>query len=137
MKVFFDSSALAKRYIDEQGSDQVESLLQKASSLGASIICYPEIISAFCRLKRERNLSKNQYEAAKTALMNDLADAAICTVAPVVIKQAVALLEANILRAMDALHIGCALEWNADLFVSADMRQITAAKHAGLKTMLV
>ena len=137
MKIFFDSSALAKRYIDEQGSDQVESLLQKASSLGVSIICYPEIISAFCRLKRERRLSKNQYEAAKTALMEDLADAAICTIAPIVIKQAVALLEANILRAMDALHIGCALEWNADLFVSADMRQIAAAKHAGLKTMLV
>ena len=137
MKVFFDSSALAKRYIDEQGSEQVESLLQKASSLGVSIICYPEIISAFCRLKRERALSKNQYEKAKTALMADLADASICTIAPIVIKQAVALLEANALRAMDALHIGCALEWNADLFVTADMRQIAAAKHAGLKTKLV
>lgn len=137
MKIFFDSSAMAKRYIDEQGSEQVESLLQKATSLGVSIICYPEIISAFCRLKRERALSKKQYEEAKTALMADLADAAICTIAPIVIKQAVALLEANVLRAMDALHIGCALEWNADLFVTADMRQIVAAKHAGLKTKLV
>jgi hypothetical protein len=137
MKVFFDSSALAKRYIDEKGSSQVETLLQKAGSLGVSIICYSEIISAFCRLKRERLLSQEQYGSAKAALMSDLADAAICTTSPAVVKQAVDLLESNSLRAMDSLHIGCALEWKADLFVSADIRQIAAAKHAGLQTMLI
>jgi predicted nucleic acid-binding protein len=38
---------------------------------------------------------------------------------------------------MDALHIGCALEWEAELFVSSDKRQILAAKKAGLKVVSV
>ena len=66
--------------------------------------------------------------------MEDLADAAICTIAPAVIKHSVALFESNTLRVMDSLHTGCALVWDADLFVSADVRQIAAAKRAGLKT---
>lgn len=137
MNVFFDSSALAKRYIEEQGSLEVESILQDASSLGVSIICYPEIISVLCRLKRERILSPHNYTSVRAALMADLADATICTIEPAVIKYSISLLESNTLRAMDSLHIGCALVWGADLFISADVRQIAAAKRAGLKTKRV
>jgi predicted nucleic acid-binding protein len=35
---------------------------------------------------------------------------------------------------MDALHIACALEWGAEVFVSADARQLAAARRAGLRT---
>jgi predicted nucleic acid-binding protein len=35
---------------------------------------------------------------------------------------------------MDALHIACAIEWGADVFLSADARQLAAARRAGLKT---
>ena len=38
------------------------------------------------------------------------------------------LLETNILRAMDALHVACALEWPVELFATADIRQLKAAK---------
>jgi len=34
---------------------------------------------------------------------------------------------------LDALHIACALEWGAELFVSSDQQQLRAAKRAGLK----
>jgi len=34
---------------------------------------------------------------------------------------------------MDAIPIACAIEWNADLFVSSDEKQLLAAKKAGLK----
>jgi predicted nucleic acid-binding protein len=37
-------------------------------------------------------------------------------------------------RRMDALHIACAIEWGADVFLSADARQLAAARRAGLKT---
>jgi len=40
-------------------------------------------------------------------------------------------------RAMDALHVACAIQWGAELFVSADERQVAAAKKAGLKAGLV
>jgi hypothetical protein len=33
---------------------------------------------------------------------------------------------------MDALHVACAIEWKADLFVTSDKRQLVAAQNAGL-----
>jgi predicted nucleic acid-binding protein len=52
LNVFFDSSALAKRYIEEKGSDQVQAILSSASALAVSVICVPEIVSALCRRRQ-------------------------------------------------------------------------------------
>ena len=69
--------------------------------------------------------------------MNDIRDAVVLQVTSPVVSNAVRLLEQNALRAMDALHIACALEWKADLFVTADNRQLAAAKSSGLLTEFV
>jgi hypothetical protein len=137
MKVFFDSSAFAKRYIEEPGSDTVENLCAQAPMLGVSSICLPEIISALCRLKRDSIITKNQYDGAKDTLLRDFEDIWVCNITPSVIGQTIHILETNTLRTLDALHIGCALEWESDVFVSSDIRQISAAKKAGLKTVKV
>jgi len=47
------------------------------------------------------------------------------------------MLENNALRAMDSLHVACALEWNADLFVTSDKRQAAAAMRSGLQTAYI
>ncbi|MDX1417013.1 MAG: type II toxin-antitoxin system VapC family toxin [Candidatus Promineifilaceae bacterium] len=49
-----------------------------------------------------------------------------------VLAECIELLENNILRGLDALHIACALVWQADLFVTADGRQLSAAQQVGL-----
>lgn len=137
MKVFFDSSALAKRYIDEEGSDDVEQICRKAKVLSVCIICLPEIISALNRLKREKQLNKRQYEKTKESLISDLEEADFYNLTPKVINHSIQLLEKYKLRTMDALHIACALISQTDLFVSSDQRQLAAAKKAGLKIKLV
>ena len=50
------------------------------------------------------------------------------------IGSALHILETSPVRAMDALHVACALEWGADMFASSDDRQLKAAKKAGLQT---
>ena len=132
MKVFFDSSALVKRYVPEKGTDAVLSLCEEASELGLSVIYYPEIISALCRLRREKQIEGVQYVTAKQGIAQDLRDAALCNITETTVLQSILLLEENTLRAMDAFHIAAALEWEADLFVSSDLHQIKAAKKAGL-----
>ena len=77
MNVFLDSSALAKRYIDEAGSDRVQEILVSADSLGVSVLCVPEIASALCRRRREGHLTRQQYFAAVQALMDDIEDASV------------------------------------------------------------
>jgi predicted nucleic acid-binding protein len=134
MKTFLDSSAFAKRFVDEVGSDKVEDACAQASELGLSVLCVPEIISALNRRRRERSLTATQYTEAKKQLLDDVRDADIINLAVPVVGSAIGVLEASPVRAMDALHVACALEWGAQLFVSSDKKQLSAARRAGMKT---
>ncbi|MGA2609260.1 MAG: type II toxin-antitoxin system VapC family toxin [Terriglobia bacterium] len=133
MNVFLDSSALAKRYIQEPGSDRLEEILFSASSLGVSVICVSEVVSALCRRRRERKLSPQEYLKAKQALFEDIEDASVLNVTEQIMARAVELLERWPIRSSDALHVASAAEWSAELFVSGDERQCAAARAYGLQ----
>ena len=132
MLVFFDSSAFVKRYIQEAGTDQVMGWCDKATEIGLSSVALPEIISAFCRLQREDKINMEQYLQLKRMLMVDIEDAVVCDLGPLVLAKAISSLENNILRGMDAIHIGSAVVLKADIFISSDNRQCDAADRAGL-----
>lgn len=132
MKVFLDTSAFAKRYVAEQGSDKVLDLCQQADSLVVSVICLPELISTLSRLLREKKFTKADYQKLKGDAIADLADVDICQITPEILASVVPLLETYPLRAMDALHLACALAVEPDIFISADHRQLSAARKAGL-----
>jgi predicted nucleic acid-binding protein len=137
VKAYLDSSSFAKRFVNESGSDKVEETCAEATELGLSVICVPEIVSALNRRRRERSVSPRQYEEAKQRVLDDIRDADIIHLTGPVINAAIRVLEASPVRAMDALHIACALEWGAELFASSDKKQLNAAKRAGLKTRRV
>lgn len=133
MRVFFDTSAFVKRYIREAGTDAVLEWSDRATEIGLSGIALPEVISAFCRLRREAKITDVQYRQLKASLLADIEDAAVCDLTPAVLGLAVTSLEANVLRGMDAIHIASAAALQADVFVSADKRQCAAAAIAGLR----
>ena len=137
MRIFFDSSAFAKRYVSEEGTDAVVRWCDRAAEIALSGIALPELISAFCRLRRESKISEAQYQQLKDSLLADIEDAAICDLTPIVLAHSIASLERNTLRGMDAIHIGSAVAMQADLFVSADARQCAAAAAAGLEVAAV
>lgn len=137
LNVFLDSSALAKRYIEEKGSDQVQAILSSASTLAVSVICVPEIVSALCRRRRERKLSNEEYRNARASVLSDIDDATVIGLTEEVIAQAVGLLERFPLRSADALQIACAVEWSTDFFVSADDHQCRAARARGLRVQAI
>ena len=137
MKTFFDSSAFVKRYVEEHGSQAVDALCQQTTDLALGILCVPETISALNRRVREGRLTPQQYAQAKEHLSQDIRDAEIVNPTPQVVSTCTRVLEASPVRAADALHIACAVEWGSELFVSADKRQLAAARKAGLRTKLV
>jgi len=137
MRIFFDSSAFAKRYVSEEGTDAVVQWCDRAAEIALSGIALPELISAFCRLRRESKISEAQYQQLKDSLLADIEDAAICDLTPIVLAHSIASLERNTLRGVDAIHIGSAVAMQADLFVSADARQCAAAAAVGLEVAAV
>lgn len=137
MKTFFDSSAFAKRYLEESGSQTVDEICLETAELALSVVCIPEILSALNRYVRDRNLSRRDYAAVKQRLSEDVRDATIVNLTPSVIAVATSVLEASPVPAMDALHVACAYEWGAELFVTSDKRQLSAARKARLRTKYV
>ena len=137
MKVFFDTSSFVKRFVDEVGSKEVDNITQKSSEIGLSIIFVPEIISALNRKLRSEFITKETYLGLKNDVLEDIEDADIINLTPSVLKKTTELLEESTLRSLDAIHIACAIEWQADLFVSSDERQVTAAIKADLKVEFI
>ena len=135
MKLFLDTSAFAKRYVAEVGSDKLLALCKQADALAVSVICLPELISTLSRLVREAKLTKAQYRKLKNLAISDLADVEVCQLDAGVLAATTSLLEAHPLRAMDALHIACALSAAPDKFISADQRQLAAARKSGLSVV--
>ncbi len=137
MRVFFDTSSFVKRFVEEVGSKQADDITQKSSAIGLSIICYPEIISALNRKLRSEYITDETYLDLKSDILEDIEDADIINLTPSVLKKTTELLEENILRSLDAIHIACALEWQSELFVSSDERQVTAAIKSGLQVEFI
>jgi predicted nucleic acid-binding protein len=137
VKVFFDTSSFVKRFVDEVGSKEVDNITQKSSEIGLSIIFVPEIISALNRKLRSEFITKETYLGLKNDVLEDIEDADIINLTPSVLKKTTELLEENTLRSLDAIHIACAIEWQAELFVSSDERQVTAAIKADLKVEFI
>ncbi len=137
MRVFFDSSAFAKRYVREQGTETVLAWCERASEISLSAIAIPEIVSALCRLRRENRISPEQYGQIRSWVFSDIEDIALCDLSPEVLRAAMGSLESSPLRAMDAIHIGSAVVLEADVFVSGDRRQCEAAARAGLRVEII
>ena len=135
MKLFFDTSALAKRYVEEEFSSRITDLFIEADSVGISILCIAEIISTLSRLKREKKITAPQYRNIKKQFENDLKDFYVCDVDPESIQLSVQLLEKYKLRAADSIHLANSILWKCDLFVSFDKDQLIAAKEIGLKLL--
>lgn len=135
MRVFFDTSAFVKRYIEESGADKVIDICRRAGYLVLSVICLPEMISTLNRLVREDKLSLGDYGKTRNLIFKEIEDVEICHITPEVVARTIKCLENNPLRAMDALHLGSALVVGPDLFVSSDRRQIEAARREGLKVI--
>ena len=133
MRVYLDSSSFAKRFLEEEGSEDVEAICAEATELGLAVLCVPELVSAFNRRRREGSLTQDQYDVVKRRLSEDVRDADIIHLTTSVVRSSIAILEASPVRTLDALHVACALEWRAELFVSSDKRQLDAAKRARLK----
>ena len=137
MRVFFDTSAFAKRFIAETGSEQADNMTLKATEMGLSVICFPELMSALNRKRREKLITQEIYWDLKRDILKDIEDTDIINLTPSVLNKTTELLENNALRSLDAMHLACAIEWKAELFVSSDKRQVTAAIDSGLDVAFI
>src|SRR5919204_283138 len=140
---YFDTSALAKRYVIEVGSAWVQALVtqQSGQTIYTSVLTQPELVSALRRRVREGLLEAPEAEQLAQHVLEHMTHSyALVAITPAVITQACALLHRHPLRAYDALHLACALavreatvqqQLAGLVFVGADAALLAAAAAEG------
>jgi predicted nucleic acid-binding protein len=137
--LFFDSSALVKRYVREIGTEAVLDLIHRAELLLASRLTWLEITSAIVRVAQSGRLS------APSEIIRAVDDdfstlIGILEVTPAVIADARQAALRHGLRAADAVQLATALTarlWHGDdiRFVCADQRLLAAARSESIDTV--
>jgi len=139
---YFDTSAVVKLYVEEQGSAHVQSLARKNRPL-SSVILSLELVSALARRKRSGDLSSEAQETALGNFRKDLPRFDLVELTSDIRRRAEAMLLMYPLRTLDAIHIASALFTREALslprlpFITSDRRQHEGALLAGLDVVLV
>lgn len=141
---FFDTSAIVKRYFDEDGSASVNEIVarQPATRVVLSRITWVEILSALSRLQRDGTISADIFNRQVQILRQHFKlEYQIAEFDQTVSSLAGELVRRHPLRAYDAVQLASVLHLrniyrsaNAAkfIFVSADRRLINAALAEGL-----
>ena len=140
MIVFFDTSAMIKRYIAEADSDVIIELWDEASLATASQLLYAESIATFARKRREEPQNVDTIAKLQAAFQSDFETVTRIALDDEVHRRVDRLLERHALRGADAVHLASAVFVHELLrepvtFACADTRLVAAAKVEGLRVV--
>ncbi|MBS4032226.1 MAG: type II toxin-antitoxin system VapC family toxin [Clostridiales bacterium] len=140
--MLWDTSALVKLYVDEEGSDIVRSSVKQTSVVATAKVAYVEARSAFARAKREGLLSNTSYRHIIEHLRYEWRRYLVVEISDGLNETAGGLAEEFSLRGFDALHLASALflqhqTGQSVLAACWDARLWEAFKHSGLETVPV
>ena len=134
MRVYFDSSALIKRSVQEAESDAVEAAFNRYVAQDAVIISSSLAWVEVSRALRTR-LESGSYGEGE---IHDAVEGALAGVAERLITEEVICLARRVvpplLRTLDAIHVATAIVLDVDEVVVYDDRLIDACRSNGLAT---
>lgn len=134
---YLDTSALAKKYIKESGSEKVKDILGKEAIIATSKLTYAEMLSALIRRTRSGDISKSEAERFISDFENDWSEFYSVGVKDdifSIIKRVIGLYS---LRGVDSIHLASAV-WLKEMlkediaFVASDANLLEAAQREGL-----
>ena len=131
--IYLDSSALVKRYIEEDGSDKVNALLEERSVAAASRLAYPEILAAITRRHKAKEIETGAFERIKEAFKFDWASFVVVEFHIDVFQLIDEIIIKYALKGADSVHLSSALWLKKAMkqdvvFVASDLELIKAAK---------
>jgi uncharacterized protein len=128
LRLYLDSSALVKRYVDEEGSELVLAAMDEAHSWSICRIGYVETMRAVALARGREAVAEVEADWPSFEVVEVDADLA---------RHAAELTLAAELRSLDALHLAAALRLPGEELTVAtwDIRLRRAARSQGLGTL--
>ncbi|MDP2872932.1 MAG: type II toxin-antitoxin system VapC family toxin [Bacillota bacterium] len=139
MMYFIDTSALFKRYVQEPGSDVVESLFVRSAPCHISAVTTLELLSNLQRLRTvDRALSDLDFSEAWNAFFLDVADRLVEVAGATAgrVSAASEMLITRYLTPIDALQIATARSLGPEtVFVSSDRKLNELVRDQGMRVL--
>jgi predicted nucleic acid-binding protein len=137
MILYLDTSALAKRYLAERGSAEVEALIQQADAIGTSLITRAEVSAAIAKAVRTSALTRPEGEKILRAFRRHWPEVGRLQISETLIADADTLAWTYSLRGYDAIHLASARLWQEALseavtLATFDRQLWAAAQQAGM-----
>ena len=111
MILYLDSSALVKHYIQEDGSEEISSLIEKAENTGTVLITFAEMASALSKSVRMGWVERKGAEGAWLDFKEQWLTFTRIDITNSVLDKAGQLAWEYELRGYDAIHLAAALTW--------------------------
>lgn len=111
MILYLDSSALAKRYLSEEGSAEVERLVAGAEMVATSIITRVEVSAALARARRQKLLDAEPAARLRALFARHWGTLLRLSLLESTVGRADSLAWELDLRGYDAIHLASALAW--------------------------
>ena len=109
MILFFDTSALIKRYVSEAGSQKVDELFDTASQIVISPITKIESISCIRRLQEENLISVEDFNRLKNEIEFDFKFFTVLSLHQTIEDKAISLIEKYQLKTLDSIQLASCL----------------------------
>lgn len=140
MILHLDTSALIKRYINEDGSDNVVNWMNEAELIGTALITRAEMAATLTRAIRGNRLPSQGILEALDEFRSDWVDFQHVNIDDALIVRADSLASMYGLRGYDAVHLACALTWQdllgvSIVFATYDVELYSAAKKSGIDVL--
>jgi uncharacterized protein len=136
--LFLDTSALAKLYLAESGSDRMRDAAMSERPVAASHLAFAEIHATFARRVREALLLAAEVEELRRRFAEDWEELTQVPIGAAVLALVPGLCERHPLRGGDALQLASALllaQGGIEVtFACSDRRLLDAAAAEGLAT---
>jgi predicted nucleic acid-binding protein len=132
LNAYFESSALVKLVIHEEGTETAELLWDSSDGAVTSRLSYAEVRAALAAAFRAGRLTVLALADAKKALTLLVAEMQIVEVTQSVVRDAGDLAEEHGLRGYDALHLSSVSSLGQTLLVTWDLALARAGRRMGL-----
>jgi len=135
---YLDASALVKRYVNEQWSDETIELTTTADVVATALVSRAEVAAALAKAVRTKLLSEEDARKAQRTFAREWLDLARIPVTDALVARAVTLAWDHALRGYDAVQLASALTWQesvgTEIVVATFAMQLwKAVRQAGMK----
>ena len=133
MKLYLDTSALVKLYIEEPDHQHVQQAVIEADTIVTSVVAYAEARSAFARRLREHSITSEAHERIVATMNRDWIEFDRVVVSDDLAYTAGHIAASHALRGYDAIHLATAVALHRSSdnlrFLAFDARLVEAARH--------